>query len=68
MIDAFARWDVASNAVLNLGVKNVFNKRYFDIGAASLDQTTSVGNAQTQPLELQTGAGRVFTVSLDMKF
>lgn len=68
VIDTYLRWTVSETAVLNLGVKNLFDKRYFEPSAANYSLSTSAGNAQTDPLELQTGAGRVFTMSLDMKF
>lgn len=68
VIDVFARVDVAENAVLNVGVKNLFDKRYFEASAASYSSTAGTAVAQTNPLELQTAPGRVFSVSLDMKF
>lgn len=68
IVDVFAKWDVAENAVLNVGVKNLFDKRYFEASAASLSATSTSATSVITPLELQTGAGRVFSVSLDMKF
>lgn len=68
VIDAFARWEFAENAVLNLGVRNLLDKRYFEASAASYGQTASTSVAAANPIELQTGAGRVFTASLDYRF
>lgn len=68
VIDSFARWQVAGNAMLNVGVRNLFDKRYFEASAASYGQTASTAVAGANPIELQTGAGREFTASLDFKF
>lgn len=68
LIDAFAHWTVNENAVVNVGVKNLFDKRYFEANAATYSQTASTSVAASNPLELQTGAGREFTASLDFKF
>ncbi|MDP0929953.1 TonB-dependent receptor [Paracoccus onubensis] len=68
VIDAFARWEFAENAVLSLGVRNLFDKRYFEASAATYDRVTSSAVANSNPIELQTGAGRAFTASLDYKF
>lgn len=68
VIDAFARWEFAEKAVLNIGVTNLFDRRYFEASAASYDRTVSNAVAAANPIELQTGAGRVFTASLDYRF
>lgn len=68
VVDVFARWDVAENAVLNVGVKNLFDKRYFEANAANYSATATAATSVITPLELQTGAGRSFSVSLDLKF
>ncbi|WP_323038341.1 TonB-dependent hemoglobin/transferrin/lactoferrin family receptor [Gemmobacter sp.] len=68
VLDVYARWDVAENAVLNVGVKNLFDKRYFEANAANYSATSSTATSVITPLELQTGAGRTFNVSLDLKF
>lgn len=68
VIDAFAGWEFAENAVLNLGVRNLFDKRYFETSAATYDRVTSSAVANSNPIELQTGAGHAFTASLDYKF
>ncbi|SIS96689.1 hemoglobin/transferrin/lactoferrin receptor protein [Gemmobacter megaterium] len=68
VVDVYARWDVAENAVLNVGVRNLFDKRYFDASAANYSGTSTTATSVITPLELQTGAGRSFNVSLDLKF
>jgi hemoglobin/transferrin/lactoferrin receptor protein len=68
LIDGYAKWEVAENAVLSLGVKNVFDKRYFEASAASYSTTASAAVAAQNPIELQTGPSRTLTLSLDMKF
>lgn len=68
VIDTFVRWEFAENAVLNLGVRNLFDKRYFQAGAAGFSTIASSSVARVNPIELQTGAGRVFTASLDYRF
>lgn len=67
-IDAFAKWNVTETAVLNVGVKNLFDKRYFYDSAASYSNTPSRSVAAQNPLELQTAPGRFFTASLDLRF
>ncbi len=66
--DLFATWNVSDTAALNLGVKNLFDRRYFEANAATYSTTANTANAAQNPIELQTGAGRVFTASLDVKF
>ncbi|TCM76558.1 TonB-dependent hemoglobin/transferrin/lactoferrin family receptor [Rhodovulum steppense] len=68
VIDVFAAWEVTETAVLNLGVKNLFDQRYFEASAARYATTASAAAARTNPIELQTGPGRVFTASLDIRF
>ncbi|HDR29190.1 TonB-dependent receptor domain-containing protein, partial [Rhodovulum sp.] len=69
VIDGFASWDVTDRAVLNLGVKNLFDKRYFQASAAGYSATApNARTARANPIELQTGPGRVFTASLEVKF
>ncbi|MBE3638803.1 TonB-dependent hemoglobin/transferrin/lactoferrin family receptor [Mangrovicoccus algicola] len=68
LFDVFAIWQVTRNATLNLGVKNLFDKRYFEANAATYGRTASSAVAAANPIELQTGPGRVFTASLQMEF
>ena len=68
ILDLGASWTVAENAVLNVRVNNVFDKKYYNYAAAGYDIVPSSSVANTVPLELQTGVGRSVTVSLDYKF
>lgn len=68
LLDLYAKWEVVDNGFLSIGVQNAFDTRYFTANAASYNTTASSSVASTNPLELQTGPGRVFSVSYDMKF
>lgn len=68
LLDVFATWKPSENSVLRLGVKNVFDQRYFLPSAASYSRTASASVARTNPLELQTGAGRTYMASYTLKF
>ncbi|AGT10695.1 TonB-dependent hemoglobin/transferrin/lactoferrin family receptor [Paracoccus aminophilus] len=68
VVDAYASWKVTDTAVLNLGVKNLFDKRYFYDSASGYSVTPSRSVGAQNPLELQTAPGRFFTASLEMKF
>lgn len=70
VVDVGAGWTFAENGVLNLTVYNLFDKKYYEMGAGSsaapTGLPTSVGN--TVPPELFTGPGRTLALSLDYKF
>ncbi|MBK0329235.1 TonB-dependent hemoglobin/transferrin/lactoferrin family receptor [Rhodobacteraceae bacterium F11138] len=68
LLDLYASWQVVPNGTLNFGVQNVFDKRYFTANAATYSQSASAAVARSNPIELQTGAGRTFTISFDMTF
>lgn len=68
LLDLFARWMPTENAELRVGVKNVFDTRYFLPSAASYNWTASHSVAVTNPIELQTGAGRSYMASFSVKF
>lgn len=68
VFDVFATHDLGRNAQLNLGIQNIFDRRYFEARAASFDRVPSNSVAASNPIELQTGPGRVFSASLDVKF
>jgi len=68
LLDLFGRWQVTEMASLNFGVKNVFDTRYFEAGAADRTTSPSTSVANQNPIELQTGAGRTFTASLTVRF
>tara|TARA_E500000305_G_scaffold17250_1_gene12812 strand:- start:1375 stop:3684 length:2310 start_codon:yes stop_codon:yes gene_type:complete len=68
LLDLFGRWQMTELASLNFGVKNVFDTRYFESGAADRTTSPSTAVANQNPLELQTGPGRTFTASLNIRF
>lgn len=68
LLDVFGNWQFSKMASLNVGVKNVFDTRYFDFGAAGMSTSPSTSVAKQNPLELQTGAGRTFSASLNIEF
>ncbi|MCZ4353990.1 TonB-dependent hemoglobin/transferrin/lactoferrin family receptor [Roseovarius aestuarii] len=68
LLDLYAKWEVMDNAFLKFGVQNVTNERYFMSSASSYGVTASPGVTKTNPIELQTGAGRTFNVGFDVTF
>jgi hemoglobin/transferrin/lactoferrin receptor protein len=68
VLDLYAKWEVMENTVLKLGVQNVTDARYFTSSASSYGTTASPGVSKTNPIELQTGAGRTFNVGFDIAF
>ncbi|AVO37949.1 TonB-dependent hemoglobin/transferrin/lactoferrin family receptor [Pukyongiella litopenaei] len=68
LLDLYASWQIIPNGALNFGVQNVFDKRYFTANAATYSQSATAAVARSNPIELQTGLGRTFTVSFDMAF
>lgn len=68
LIDTYLRWDVTETATLTVGVQNLFDRRYFQPGAIGRTTSPSAAVARTNPLELQTGPGRVFTAGLTARF
>lgn len=68
LLDLFANWQPTSNTELRLGVKNVFDQRYFLANAATYGQTATEAVARTNPIELQTGAARTFMASFTVNF
>ncbi|WP_299811072.1 TonB-dependent hemoglobin/transferrin/lactoferrin family receptor [uncultured Roseibium sp.] len=68
LLDVFGSWQFARLASLDVGVRNVFDSRYFEAGAADRTLSPSTSVARQNPLELQTGPGRTFTASLNIKF
>lgn len=68
LLDLYGKWQVAPNASLNVGVQNVFDKRYFTADAIGRSTAPSEAVARSNPLELMTGAGRSFQVSLNLDF
>ena len=68
ILDLYGNWRMRDNAVLNVGVQNVFDTRYFTADAIGRTTTPSTAVAAQSPLELTTGAGRTLKVSLDIEF
>lgn len=68
ILDLGASWTLAENAMLNLTVNNVFDKKYYNYAAADYALVPSSGVAGTVPLELQTGVGRSIALTLDYRF
>lgn len=68
VLDVGASWTFAENAVLNLTVYNLLDKKYYEMGAASSALAATAATTNTVPPELFTGPGRTLTLSLDYKF
>lgn len=69
LFDAYAKWTPRKNFELTFGVENIFDRRYFPNTLTGYEQTpTSSESANVNPLELQTGPGRVFKVGATIKF
>ncbi len=69
LFDAYAKWKPRDNFELTAGIENIFDRRYFPNTLTS--HTIVPGSAATanvNPLELQTGAGRVFKVGATVRF
>lgn len=68
ILDLYAKWEVVDNGFLKLGIQNVFDRRYFTANAATYSDTASTAVAIGDPIELQTGPGRTFSISFDKTF
>lgn len=69
VFDTYAKWTPRENVEITFGIENIFDRRYFPSSVteyANVETDTAVVN--TNPLELQTGAGRVFKVGATVKF
>jgi hemoglobin/transferrin/lactoferrin receptor protein len=69
LFDAYAKWTPRENLELTLGVENILDRRYFPSSVTeygTVPSSTAVANVN--PLELQTGPGRVFKVGATVKF
>ncbi|MEM6488077.1 MAG: TonB-dependent receptor [Pseudomonadota bacterium] len=69
VFDAFASWQVVDQVELNAAVLNIFDARYFEApfpNTFTTDPSASV--ARTNPIELQTAAGRTFRLGLTARF
>ncbi|MBO9475231.1 TonB-dependent hemoglobin/transferrin/lactoferrin family receptor [Shimia sp. R10_1] len=68
LLDLHAQWQVIDNGYFNFSLLNAFDKRYFVANAANYGSSASAAVARTNPIELQTGAGRTFAVNFEYKF
>ncbi len=68
VFDVIADWQITETAALNFGVRNLFDKRYFQESASSWSTAASSSVAATNPIELQTGPGRNFFAGLNITF
>jgi hemoglobin/transferrin/lactoferrin receptor protein len=69
LFDAYAKWTPRKNFELTFGVENIFDRRYFPNTLTNYENTPSPASvANVNPLELQTGPGRVFKVGATVKF
>lgn len=69
LFDAYAKWTPRKNFELTFGVENIFDRRYFPNTLTGYEETApSSESANVNPLELQTGPGRVFKVGATIKF
>ncbi len=68
LFDTYAKWTPRKNFELTFGVENIFDRRYFPNTLTGYAQTASSDTANVNPLELQTGPGRVFKVGATVKF
>ncbi|WP_052194459.1 TonB-dependent hemoglobin/transferrin/lactoferrin family receptor [Aureimonas altamirensis] len=69
LFDAYAKWTPRENFELTLGVENILDKRYFPNTLQNYNLTpASAAVANVNPLELQTGPGRVIKVGATVRF
>jgi hemoglobin/transferrin/lactoferrin receptor protein len=69
VFDTYAKWTPRENFELTLGVENIFDRRYFPSSVTEYGSVApSTATANVNPLELQTGPGRVFKVGATVKF
>ncbi len=69
VLDLYATWKPTNAGKFVFGIQNVFDRRYFNAGAANYQETPAYSAvALTNPLELQTGTGRTFQFAYEMEF
>lgn len=68
--DGYINWQIDKTFRLTASVLNILNKRYFESTASAFEANPSPtdGMIYTNPLELSTGLGRTFAVSLSARF
>lgn len=68
VFDAFLNWKPTSYITVRGGVQNIFDRRYFS-NVYNFDKVpASAAVAATNPLELQTAAGRTFKLAASVEF
>ena len=69
LFDGYVNWQIDKTFRLTASVLNILNRRYFDSSAATMENHPSnPATIYTNPLELHTGPGRTFAVSLSANF
>ncbi|KRB62046.1 hypothetical protein ASE04_19375 [Rhizobium sp. Root708] len=69
VFDTYAKWTPRENFELTAGIENIFNRRYFPSSVTEYGSVApSTATANVNPLELQTGPGRVFKIGATVKF
>jgi len=69
LFDGYFNWHINKKVHFTFAVQNIFDKRYFNYNAASLNRVPSPASMiYTSPLELYTGAGRTFAMNLTVDF
>jgi len=69
IFDTYAKWTPRPNFELTAGIENIFDRRYFPNTVTGYDKKPAFSAvADVNPLELQTGAGRVFKVGATVRF
>lgn len=67
--DGYLNWQIDKTFRVTASVLNIFNRRYFESTASSQDNTPSnLSVMYTNPLELYTGLGRTFAISVSANF
>ena len=67
--DGYVNWKIDKTFTLTASVLNLLNRRYFESTASAFDVSpASASTMYTNPLELATGLGRTFAVSLSARF
>ncbi|UXN02458.1 TonB-dependent hemoglobin/transferrin/lactoferrin family receptor [Bartonella sp. HY406] len=69
LFDVYAKWTPHDNFELSAGVENIFDRRYFPNTLTGYTKTpASAAVANVNPLELQTGPGRLFKLGATVRF
>ena len=67
--DGYINWQIDKTFRVTASVLNIFNRRYFESTASSLESyPANVATIYTNPMELFTGLGRTFAVTVSANF